>query len=276
LAEQGNSGPLPKIASDGAQAWHVYSHPFPPEDTRPKIAIIIGGMGLNKTTVEAAMQRLPAAVTLSIAPYSAELQDLSAKARAMGHEILLEIPMEPLDYPENDPGSYALLTTLPAEENTVRLEWLLGRFTGYVGVINYRGGKFITSETALGPIMAELKGRGLMMIDDQTAQRSRVADIARRIDMPFATANILIDGVQDAQQIDAKLAALEELARTNGQAAGIGFPYPLTIDRVVNWAAQLEAKNIALAPVSALADIRRAPEPAMGDRLPEDRPEDQQ
>lgn len=262
LVEQGENGPLPKIAADGAQAWHVYSRPFPVEDARPRIAIIIGGTGLNKTTVDAALQRLPAAVTLSITPYAGELQDLTAKVRAMGHEMLLEIPMEPFDYPENDPGPHALLTTSSPKENTVRLEWLLGRFTGYVGAINFLGGKFVTSEAALGPVMAELKGRGLMMVDDQTGQRSQVASIARRIEMPFATANMLIDGVQDAQQIDAKLAALEEVARANGHAAGIGFSYPLTIERLANWSAQLEARGIVLAPISALIETPGGQAPA--------------
>lgn len=262
VAEQGKDGLLPKIAADGAQAWHVYSHPFPPEDARPRIAIIIGGIGLSKQAAEMAMQRLPARVSLSIVPYAEELQELTARARATGHELLLELPMEPFDYPENDPGPYALLTTSSAEENTIRLEWLLGRFPGYIGAINYLGGKFITSEAALWPVMAELKGRGLMMIDDQTGQRSRVSGIARRIDMPVVVANTLIDGVQDAEQIDARLASLEQLARANGRAAGIGLSYPLTIERVVNWAAQLDARGIALAPVSALVEMGvQAPPP---------------
>lgn len=255
LVEQGVSGALPKIAADGAQAWHVYSHPFPPADTRPKIAIIIGGVGLSRLASELAIQRLPAAVALAIGPYGEGLQELSAKARAAGHEILLEAPMEPYDYPENDPGPYALLTSLTPDENTTRLEWLLGRFTGYIGVINFLGGKFMASEATLGPVMAELKGRGLMIIDDQSTKQSRVAELAGRIEMPFATADMQIDAVADVAQIDAKLAELEQLARARGQAAGTGLPYPITIDRVVKWAAGLEAKGIALAPVSALARI---------------------
>jgi len=256
LIEQGQNGPLPKIAADGAQAWHVYAHPFPPTDARPRIAILISGLGMSKETSEQAIQRLPDAVSLALAPDGVELQNLSAVARAAGHEILLELPMEPYDYPENDPGPHALLTTLSAEENTVRLEWLLSRFAGYIGVINFQGGKFVTSETALGPVMAELKGRGLMIVDDQAAKQNRVADLAGRIEIPVATANVRIDDVADAAQIDARLAELEQLARENGYAAGVGISYPITIERVIKWAATLEAKGIALAPISALVQIK--------------------
>ncbi len=256
LVEQAQNGPLPKIAEDGAQAWHVYAHPFPPSDARPRIAILISGLGMSKENSDQAIQRLPDAVSLALAPDGGELQNLSAVARAAGHEILLELPMEPYEYPENDPGPHALLTTLSAEENTVRLEWLLSRFTGYIGVINFQGGKFVTSETSLGPVMAELRGRGLMIIDDQAAKQNRVADLAGRIEIPFATANLRIDDVADAEQIDARLAELEQLARENGQAAGIGISYPVTLERVTKWAATLEAKGIALAPISALVKIK--------------------
>lgn len=255
LIEQGENGPLPKIAADGAQSWHVYAHPFPAADSRPKIALVIGGMGLSKAGTERAIQRLPAAVSLAITPDGEDLQNLSAMARAAGHETFLELPMEPYDYPDNDPGPHALLTSLLAEENKARLEWLLGRFTGYAGVINFLGGKFVTSEAALAPVMMQLKGRGLMIIDEQPAKQSRVADLARRIVLPFTTINARIDEVPDAAEIDAKLAGLEQMALAQGHAAGIGLSYPVTIERVVKWAGQLEAKGFVLAPVSALAQI---------------------
>ena len=64
------------------------------------------------------------------------------KARQAGHEVLLQIPLEPLDYPSKDPGPHTLLTTLPPDENFKRLQWLMSRFTGYVGITNHMGAKF--------------------------------------------------------------------------------------------------------------------------------------
>lgn len=252
LVEQTVVGPLPRIAEDGARAWHVYAHPAPPANGRPKIAVVIGGMGLSEVQTRLAVQHLPAPVTLAFTPYGEQLQEWVAQARASGHEVLLELPMEPYDYPENDPGPHALLTSLSAEENTDRLEWLMSRFSGYAGVINFFGGKFSTAETALGPVMAELKGRGLMIVDNQSASRSKIPDVARQIDLPFVSVAMQLDTDLTAAGIDAKLAALEKRAATEGFAAAVGSPFPLTIERITLWAEQLNAKGIILVPVTAL------------------------
>jgi len=252
LVEQTVVGPLPRIAEDGARAWHVYAHPAPPANGRPRIAVVISGMGLSEVPTRLAVQRLPAPVSLAFTPYGETLQEWVAQARASGHEVLLELPMEPYDYPENDPGPHALLTSLSAEENTDRLEWLLSRFSGYAGVINFFGGKFSTAETALGPVMAELKGRGLMIVDNQSASRSKISDVAKQIDLPFVSATSQLDTDLTAAGIDAKLADLEKKAVAEGFAAAVGSPFPLTIERINLWAEQLNAKGIILVPVTAL------------------------
>ncbi|MDO9458989.1 MAG: divergent polysaccharide deacetylase family protein [Alphaproteobacteria bacterium] len=257
LVEQTVVGPLPRIAEDGARPWHVYAHPAPPEDGRPKIALVISGMGLSEVPTRLAVQRLPSQVSLAFVPYGNGLQEWVGRARAAGHEVLLELPMEPYDFPENDPGPHALLTGLSAEENTNRLEWLLSRFSGYAGVINFFGGKFSTSEMALGPVMAELNGRGLMIVDNQSAARSRISDIAGQIDMPFVSATSQIDTDLTAIGIDSKLSELEKVAIADGFAAGVGSPLPLTIERISLWAEQLNAKGINLVPVTALIQASR-------------------
>jgi polysaccharide deacetylase 2 family uncharacterized protein YibQ len=61
------------------------------------------------------------------APYGDQLTKLAAHARAKGHELLLQVPMEPFDYPNNDPGPRTLLTSLANEQNVNRLHWLMSR-----------------------------------------------------------------------------------------------------------------------------------------------------
>src|SRR4029079_18687189 len=83
-------------------------------------------------------------------------------ARADGHEVLLQIPLEPNNYPTENPGPHTLLTTLPPDENMKRLEWLMSRYTGYVGVTNLMGAKFEATQNALTPVLEEVKARGLL------------------------------------------------------------------------------------------------------------------
>ena len=106
LVEQSNQGPLPKVSSDGRMSWQVYARPSDPGDGRPRVAIIFGGLGLSRAATEAAINRLPGAVTLAFDPYAEGLEDWVVVARKVGHEVLMGLPMEPEDFPQRDPGPY--------------------------------------------------------------------------------------------------------------------------------------------------------------------------
>ena len=240
----GPGGLLPVIAPDGRTPAQAYARPF--RDTgAPKVALVIGGLGLNAKTTRDAIEQLPPEVTLSFVPYAEGLQGWIDLARAHGHEALLEAPMEPADYPQNDPGPYTLMAKDPPAETIKRLEQLLARATGYFGVTNYLGGRFLGSDSAMTAFSTALRRRGLAFVDDGSA-------VGRGSGPPRASADRVIDGTLDDQSIGQELGALEDLAGQRGQALGSGFAYPVTLEAVKNWAAGLSARGLALAPASAL------------------------
>lgn len=252
LVEESQKGPLPIIASDGREPWQAYARPFDGSDTRPRIAIVINWLGLSDAATEAAIQELPGTVTLAFAPYAENLAHWVQLSRAAGHEVLLNLPMEPLNYPANDPGPQALLTSLSPARNLDRLEWTLARVAGYVGVTNYMGSRFTTSADALKPVLRVLKSRGLLFLDSRSSSRSLVAKVAADLGLPWVTNNRFLDNQASRVAIDRELAALETIARRQGHAVGIGFPYPVTLERLAVWIASLPEKGFVLAPVSAL------------------------
>jgi polysaccharide deacetylase 2 family uncharacterized protein YibQ len=239
---------LPVIGPDGRAPFQAYARPSTSLG-KPRVALIIGGLGLNAKTTREAIAGLPPEVTLSFVPYSDGLQGWIDMARAAGHEVLLEAPMEPKDYPDNDPGPYTLMADGQPQETTQRLQWLLSRATGYFGVTNYLGSKFVNSPSAMNTFENELKQRGLAFIDDGSA--SKVGG-----GLPRASADRIVDDQLDGGAIDAQLAALETQATRNGQALGSGFAYPVTVQEATRWAAGLGPKNIQLVPASAIA-LRR-------------------
>ena len=245
---QGPAGPLPIIAPDGRTPAEAYARPFTPNG-RPKVALVIGGLGLNPTSTRQAIETLPPQITLSFVPYSEGLQGWIDLARAHGHEVLLEVPMEPVDYPDNDPGPYTLMANAPGGETVKKLEWLLSRATGYFGVTNYLGSRFMTSDAAMGAFAGALRGRGLAFLDDGQAVR-------RGGGLPRASADRIIDDQLDGQAIDQQLLALEAGALQRGQALGSGFAYPITLAQVGAWAQAVETRGYQLAPASALTTRR--------------------
>ena len=244
LFSPGPNGPLPRIAPDGRVPAQAYARPFR-SNGKPMVSLVVGGLGLNAVTTRAAIERLPAEVTLSFVPYAEGLQAWIDMARAQGHEVMIELPMEPTGYPDNDPGPYTLLSSGGADDVEAKLDWLLGRATGYFGVTNYLGDRFATSDEGMGAMLAVLRQRGVAFLDDGSMRRKPGA-FAR------ASADRIIDEQQSPAAIMGQLTALEAAAKTRGAAMGTGFSYPVTVEAAARWTAGLEARGLQLAPASAM------------------------
>ena len=251
LIENTPQGPLPRIADDGTTPMRAYAPPAL-SDGRPRIAIVVMGLGISAKATQTAIDGLPGGVTLAFAPYSGDVQRWAGEARRMGHEVLLEVPMEPYDFPDSDPGPHTLRSGTAEDSNTERLVWALTRFSGYAGVTNLLGGRFLSDAGSLEPMMTYLARRGLLFYDNGQAAHSAGPDVASRTGTAFAQADSTIDKIQTAMEIDHRLSALETIARTRGTASGAGFIYPVTIERVKSWAAGLGGRGFVLVPASAI------------------------
>ena len=269
LIERGPSGPLPRIAKDGRMPWQVYARPFDRASRKPRIAIVIAGLGQSAAQTEAAVAKLPGTVTLAFSPYAADLPSWFEKANAAGHELMVQVPMEPTDFPREDPGPASLLTTLTPAQNLERLEWVMSRATGYVGLTNFMGARFTAASDALPPILEVLKGRGLLFLETRTSNQSVVAASADPLGLPRAADDRNFDGDLTRAGIDRTLADLEQIARQNDRAIGVGSAYPVTIERIAAWATTIEGKGIVLAPVSATVVAKEAAAPQAAAAKPE-------
>lgn len=255
FTETGEFGQLPRISASGRKPSAVYARPYQGPDARDapvRIAIVISGMGISSSGTREAIERLPGEVTLAFAPYGEDLQSWVNRARAGGHEIMLQVPMEPFDYPDNDPGPHTLLTNLKSQENINRLNWLLSRFGGYIGITNYMGAKFTANDTSLTPIMSELASRGLSFLDSGGSPRSRAIAVAVAKDIEAKRADVVIDAGRSLNSIEEALQRLETIAKERGSAIGVGTALPVTVKTIADWAETLASRGIALAPVSAL------------------------
>lgn len=246
-------GSVPRVAADGRKPSKVYAQKFTPGDKRA-VALIVGGLGINRALTERAIDELPPQVTLAFAPYAKDLVFWTKRARDAGHEIMIEIPMENRTGDEEALGPAALLTTRTAEENAQRLDWILSRFGGYFGVTNYLGAKYSGDRDAMEALLARIDAAGLAYIDDTGAlSRARVAGGA-------TTVNRLIDPGYgpDKGQSKRDLQALEKIAEADGDALGKTYIHDETLAAISEWAATLDQRGLALAPASAVLAMRAA------------------
>ena len=251
LLEKTRYGMIPVVA-DGLKPFTVYAADADRVRAAkmPTVSIVVGGLGVGAAKTTEAIMKLPGAVTLAFTPYGADPGKLAERARAQRHEILLQIPMEPYDYPDNDPGPQTLLATLGPEENLDRLLWHLGRLQGYAGIANFMGARFVATDAAMGPVIREASKRGLSYFDDGSAPRSVAAALAGGQAMPFAKGDVAIDAVPTSAEIDRQLAKLEALAKERGFAVGTASALPISIDRIGAWIKTLDSRGIMLVPLT--------------------------
>ncbi|MCK0068304.1 divergent polysaccharide deacetylase family protein [Kordiimonas laminariae] len=259
LLEETSQGFLPKIADDGRKPRNVYAAPQPSDRNSPRVALIMTNLGKLSRNTKRAIDGLPTEVGLAFSPYSARLNEWGVEARTKGFEVYLTIPMEPVNYPQNDPGPFSLLTARTTRENINLLKSSLARFTGYVGVINHMGSRFTASADSIRPILAELNRRGLMFVDSRSSQYSVAATMSRAIGMPTAINNRNLDEVLSESEIMSQLQELEKRARAQGAALGHARAYPVTIRAINTWKDTLADKGILFVPVSAVADLQPLP-----------------
>jgi polysaccharide deacetylase 2 family uncharacterized protein YibQ len=251
LLEKSRYGMIPVVA-DGLKPFTVYAAEADRAKAAkmPVVAIVIGGLGVGVAKTADAIMKLPPAVTLAFTPYGSDPGKLAERARAQRHELLLQIPMEPFDYPDNDPGPQTLLATLGPEQNLDRLYWHLSRFQGYAGIANFMGARFVATDAVMQPVIREAAKRGLSYFDDGASPRSVAPSLAVAQALPFAKADISIDAVPTSAEIDRALAKLESLAKERGIAVGVASALPISIERIGAWIKALDSHGIMLVPLT--------------------------
>ena len=256
LLEETRHGRIPRIASDGTRPLVAYARPVPANPGNanvPRIALVVTGLGISANSTAETLSKLPGPVSFAFTPYATDVERVAARARAGGHELLLQLPMEPFDYPDNDPGPQTLLLSLSSEQNVDRMHWLMSRFQGYVGVANFMGSRFTANEATFAPVLQEVAKRGLMYLDDGSSPRSLAGQIAGSSGLPYAKVNVVLDAVPTPNEVDRALVRLEGIARDNGVAIGIATALPVSIARLANWAKTAESRGFVLVPISAAA-----------------------
>lgn len=253
LLEDSPQGRIPVVGQDGLRSIEQYARPWSgARGTR--IAIVVGGLGLSQTGTQRALKLLPEDITLAFAATGNSLERWMQEARREGHEILLQVPFEPFDYPANDPGRGTLLTGVPARKNLDALHEAMARITNYTGVMNYMGAKFLTDPDALEPVIRDIAQRGLLFLDDGSSAQSLIGSYAKTLEMPHAFADVRLDDQVQEHAILERLDELERIALRRGSAIGVASAFDESIVAIRKWAEEAGRRGIEIVGVSALAD----------------------
>ena len=244
---------LPAAPRAADAAWLRNSRPFVDTKGMPAVAIVIDDLGLAVEHSKQALA-LDRAVTLALMTYASNLSEWSGAARAGGHEILVHVPMQPLNG-KIDPGPKALTVELSQAEILDRLRWGLGRLDGYIGINNHMGSRFTQDRAGMAVVMEEIKSRGLLFLDSVTIGRTVGPATAAPLRVPFAERNVFLDDEPTVPGVSHQIAVLEHVARKHGTAIAIGHPHPATLSVLAQWLPGAASRGIAVVPLTSV--VRR-------------------
>lgn len=254
LLEDTSDGKIPIIGPDGTRPMDQYARPWSgARGTR--IAIVVGGLGLSQTGTQRAIRQLPGEVTLAFAASGNSLSRWMQEARRKGHEILLQVPLEPFDYPQNDPGRYTLRTDFNETKNLAELHRAMAQVTNYTGVVNFLGGRFLSDAEALEPVIRDISNRGLLFLDDGSSAQSLSGTIAGAVEAPHAFADLQLDADLSRDAVLKKLDELERIARRNGTAIGVASAFDQSVDAIREWCEEAGSRGIEIVGVASLAAV---------------------
>lgn len=236
---------------------HAALPPLPPErpplKKLPRVAIIIDDIGYDRALAEKFLN-LHAALTLSILPHSPHQQAIARLAHSQGAEIMLHLPMEPMEYPDINPGHGALLTSMTPDELLQALEENLQAVPHVIGVNNHMGSKLTARSEQVYQVFSVLKRRGLFFVDSRTSEASVCQPSARLLQLPFAQRDVFLDHVQEPAFFRKQIRELVRLARHKGEALGIAHPHPATYTLLKEALPELR-QQVDLVPASRLVRV---------------------
>jgi polysaccharide deacetylase 2 family uncharacterized protein YibQ len=251
MAEKTEFGFLPKIRSDGTKPWRYYAKPFTAKSNKPMVAVIITDLGSNRQISEQAL-RLPEEITLSFSPYARDLNSWALSARLSGHETLIDLPMEPSNYPASDPGPLGLLVSKDQGENETKIKKLMAHDFGYVGFLTPRDENFLANNELFKSLQQILSSRGLMLVIGKQPSKNETREMIEKGNTASVIADTIIDEELTPTAIQGRLSLLQQTAKQRGYAVGIAQGYPITIKQVGEWAAKAEENGFMLVPVSLI------------------------
>jgi polysaccharide deacetylase 2 family uncharacterized protein YibQ len=250
VSEKTAEGILPKVSTEGLRPWQAYAKKFSAAANDPLITIIVVGLGMSKDTTQSALH-LQEDFTLSFSPYAAQPDLWANHARADGHEVMLDFPVQQADFPASDPGPMGLLSSLKPEENKQRLHAVLTRFSGYTGLVHIIGAAIPSA--VIQHCLTDIAARGLLMVESPQSGTAAPANQKQQMGLISFTPDALIDASLESESITLALQNLTEKAKRTGSAIGIARAYPLTLERLQTWQPTLAEQGVKLAPLSALA-----------------------
>ncbi len=223
------------------------------EARRPRVAIVIDDMGYDMRRFRSLLE-VDAQITVAVLPHLRFSREVALEAYSNGWEVLLHLPMEPLDLTGNNPGKGALLTAMGEGEVRSQMEEDIKGVPHASGVNNHMGSRFTEDPALMRTVLDVVRDHKMFFLDSLTTSGSVAGRLAREMGVKGVDRSVFLDNTRDEEYIKARLEELVSIARERGTAVAIGHPYPETIDVLKSMVGAMQQDGIDVVRVSDLVE----------------------
>ena len=228
----------------------------PQRDEPAKIVLIIDDLGHWKS-IGLRAASLPGPVACALLPHTPFVRDIAEQAHATGKEVMLHLPLAPIDNTVIAAGTIFMDSTQEQLAQIFALD--LASVPHVVGVNNHMGSLLTQHPGHMTWLMTEIaKREPLFFVDSVTSEDSVALSIAAEMGIPVTRRDVFLDNEQTETAIARAFDKLKDKARLNGIAVGIGHPYPVTIEFLERELPSLADEGFELVSVSEAIRYRDA------------------
>ena len=215
-----------------------------------RAAIVIDDLGTNMLIAQRLLD-LPADLTFSILPQLEKSTQVARLLHDHQREFFLHLPMEPLQYPAQNPGKGAIMTNMGAEQIRMLIDRDLQTVPFASGVNNHMGSRFTADWEAMKVVLEHLRSRQLNFMDSRTTGRSIAYKLAQQLGIKSAQKKLFLDNEANVAAVKIQLEKLAALAEQGGEPAiAIGHPKEATLQALQEMLPEFERRNIQIVRVS--------------------------
>jgi len=235
------------------------------------LAIVIDDLGHSRQELRAILA-LPGPVAGAVLPHAPHSRVTAEALYREGRDVLLHLPMEPIDEREAGPG--ALTRGMTPREIALTVDYDLTTVPHAIGVNNHMGSLLTQDRDSMQILMRHLEQQGnLFFLDSLTSAQSIAHDVATQSALPMMVRDVFLDNDRSNEAIREQLARAVTQARRHGSAVAIGHPYPETLAVLNEQLPTLAQQGVDLVSISDLLMHKTASvrESRVDRRMPEQR-----
>ena len=222
-----------------------------------RLALVMFGFGDDAARADSFFA-VPVPFAVAVLAGAKESQGSFRAAHQHGRELVLHLPLEPLNYPQVNPGPGTLLVTMKPAKVASELAHDLGQAGAVTAVANHMGSLATQDMTLMRALYRELKKRHLVFLHISPVAGSVCKSLAADMGVDYVEPDAVVDHEtrsSDRRGLERRWKEILKQARERGRLVVWMRATPLTRAWLAGAITPKRLEGISVVPLSALMPV---------------------